>query len=113
VRSDRHIDPFDPYSDLAAKWPEWTVKLVELGGLDEVIVTSRQLILIDPARGGEEWAVAHACSHLDLSHHLAGPGGTFSAAQEADADWLARVRLDVSIDWPEIAVDGDPTQRLP
>lgn len=102
---ERAIEPFDPHTHLASRWSEWTVKLTEMHGVNEVFDARRRVILIDP-QGDEPWALAHAAAHLDLSHHLTGEGGPFSPGQEADADWLARINLDL-IEWPP--TDGDPS----
>lgn len=88
------IAPFSPQAELRERWPEWTVHVTSLHGVNEVIDGPRQVILIDASdHDGEDWALAHALAHLDLEHHLSGPGGAFSAEQESQADWLARLWL--------------------
>jgi hypothetical protein len=89
------VEIYDPAADAAERWPEWTVRLADLHGLGEVIDLDARVILTDSAQCGPEMALAHSLSHLDLGHLEAVPSGRFSEAQEADADWLAEVRLDL------------------
>lgn len=111
---ERQLDRYDPRADLTVRWPGWTVHLTDMHGIDEVIDVPRRVILIDPHAdtwsdplvSAEEWAVAHATAHLDLGHAEAEEGRPFTAQQEADADGLARLRLGVIPDLPEV---GDAT----
>lgn len=117
MMSGRETAKFDPKQALCERWPEWTVYLTKLHGVNEVINSPRRLILIDADDGGADWALAHALAHLDLEHHLSGPGGEFSKEQEGQADWLARIWLDdVQIpadDLSAFPLDGEPTLQIP
>lgn len=97
---DRHFRPFNARFDLAERWPEWTVHLTSLHGINEVIDVPRKVILITVDQNGEDWAIAHATAHLDLGHHTESPGGCFTTQQELDADDFARLQLGI------IANDG-------
>lgn len=91
----RHqIARHDPHAEMAERWPDWTVRPTALHGIDEVVAPASRLILLDATRATWDWAVAHALAHLDLGHHEDGRGA-FTFEQEQDADWLARLRLDV------------------
>lgn len=72
---------------------DWRIEVTDLHGLDEVIDTPTRTILIDPKRHGLDWMEAHALSHVEWGHHLSPSGGSFTAAQEAEADVLADIRL--------------------
>ena len=89
----RELEKYDPTTDLHDRWPDWNVYLVNMDG-GEIIDASSRSIWIDPHTADEEFALAHALSHIDLSHHLV-PGREFSEAQCEDADWLARVRIEL------------------
>lgn len=89
------VETYDPAADAAERWPGWTVQLADLHGMGEVIDLDTHVILTDPKHSGPEMAIAHSLSHLDLAHHEHAYCGRFSEAQEAEADWLAKMRLDL------------------
>ena len=103
TQGQRRIDKYDPAADAAERHKEWTIRLAPLFGLGEVVDLPRKLILIDPEKRGDRYATAHALAHLDLEHVSETGGGAFTAEEETDADWLARLRLD----------DPDPVDREP
>src|SRR4051812_14281737 len=90
----RSVERYSPLLDMNARWPGWRVRFASLwGDCDEAFYPDRRLIVLDPG-DDPEWAVAHATAHLDLEHWSVGVAVQFSAEQEADADGLARLRLD-------------------
>lgn len=95
MRGNRKTDKYDAAKDLAERWPGWIVHLKDLAGVPEVICCDERKLLLDVGAWpeGEAYAVAHALAHLDLGHHER--YGTFTAEHEAEADWLAQVRLDL------------------
>ena len=106
TQGQRRIEKYDPVADAAERHKEWTIRLAPLFGLGEVVDVPRKLILIDPQTRGGRYATAHALAHLDLEHVTETGGGAFTAEEESDADWLARVRLDD----PE-SVGAEPEQH--
>jgi len=90
----RLISRYNAFNDQLARHPNWTVKVTELHGLGEVFDLPMRLALVDPAQRGPHYAVAHVLAHLDLGHVNPRSGGRFTAEQEADAHWLACLRLD-------------------
>lgn len=75
------------------------MELTALHGEDELVNTTKKLILVDPEawHGGAEYGMTHALCHLDLGH-LDDVGESFTADQERQADCLADIRLDL-IEW--------------
>lgn len=94
----RTIHAYDPTTDLAERYPLWSIRTIDLHGIGEVIDAHLHTILIDPSYRGEQYAVAHGLAHLDLGHVNPCGSGHFTAQQELDAHWLARVRLDDEAD---------------
>jgi hypothetical protein len=93
----RELVAFDPLQDWSSRWSAWKLRLTPLpGDCNERFYPDSREVHIDPA-GDPEWAVAHATAHLDLRHHLVALDG-FTPEQEADADGLARLRLDMNPD---------------
>lgn len=92
--SSRVIADYDPEQDLAQKHPQWSVRLSSLHGMGEIVDIAKRLILIDSSSRGDDYAYAHAVAHLDLGHITRAANGEFTAQQEADAHWLALIRLD-------------------
>lgn len=89
----RSVERYSPLLDMNARWPGWRILFAPLGDCDEAFYADRRLIVLDPG-DDPEWAVAHATAHLDLEHYAVGIDVEFSPEQEADADGLARLRLD-------------------
>ncbi|MFL6158597.1 MAG: ImmA/IrrE family metallo-endopeptidase [Marmoricola sp.] len=86
---------YDPYADLADRYPDWTVGTADLGGvIPEVLSRSCRVVLLEasdpPAR--QRCSLAHAVAHLDLGH-AAVLSGFFENREELQADELAAVRL--------------------
>ena len=110
MTGERVIEQVSALAMLEEKFPGWrVVQTADLPeGCDEEINRTARLILIrtEAGRWAREWATAHAVAHLDLGH--AGP--VFTRQQEADADMLAGLWLDV--EWDDIPMDGPPTVRL-
>jgi len=103
----RSVEKYEPRTDAAQRHGEWSIRLAPLFGLGEVIDVPRKLFLIDPEKHGDRYALAHAVAHLDLEHVSEDGGGAFTAEEEADADGLARLRLD---DDPDDDLEGDERQ---
>ncbi|HET6154323.1 MAG TPA: ImmA/IrrE family metallo-endopeptidase [Marmoricola sp.] len=86
---------YDPYADLAHRYPDWVVVAADLGGLvPEVLSVARRVVLLEreQSQAGLRCSLAHAVAHLDLGHaHTI--AGFFESREEADADALAAVRL--------------------
>lgn len=128
MRGERVCVKYQPEADLAARWPDWAFFETTDIPRGEHFSTVHQSILVNSG-GDREWAVAHVLAHLDLGHHLM-DGGTFTEAQEADADLMASIRLDLlrwtdhggtaGLDepdveghgWDDVPMDGDPTVDL-
>lgn len=89
---------YSPWSDVGERWSDWTVVSAPTEN-HEVIVAGPHLILLDCASTDAELALAHHLSHLDLHMGTVLSGDGFSAQQEAEADWLARLRLDRPGTW--------------
>jgi hypothetical protein len=103
----RSVERYEPGTDATQRHGEWSIRLAPLFGLGEVIDVPRKLFLIDPAKHGDRYAMAHAIAHLDLEHVTEDGGGAFTAEEEADADGLARLRLD---DDPDDDLEDDDHQ---
>jgi hypothetical protein len=100
----RTVEKYEPGDDAAQRHGDWSIRLAPLYGLGEVVDVPRKLILIDPEKQGDRYAIAHAIAHLDLEHVSEDGGGPFTAEEEADADGLARLRLD---DGPDDDLEGN------
>lgn len=86
---------YDPAADLAARYPEWVVGRVDLGGLvPEVLCWVRRVILIEASARAEvqRSSLAHAVAHIDLGHTTT-ISGHFENREESQADRLAARRL--------------------
>jgi len=105
--SKRLVDQFCVTEELEQRWPGWrVVQTNELPlGCNEEIHHESRLILISEVDDAE-WATAHAIAHLELKHK----GVTFTQMEEADADLLAGLWLDV--EWDDIPMDGEPTVSM-
>jgi hypothetical protein len=118
---ERVCETYHPEVDLAERWPDWWLFDTPDLPRGERFSPTLKTILFNSG-GDREWAVAHLLAHLDLGHHLAMREGTFTSAQEADADLLRRIRMDLlrfeddsrpdDAGWDEIPLDGPPTVRL-
>jgi hypothetical protein len=87
----RLLSKYNPLADAARRWPNWLLAATALNGLAEIISAEGKLILLDVAQWPDaETAFAHALAHLDLGHHTM----PADPAHEAEADWLASIRLD-------------------
>lgn len=85
---------YDPRAHLADSYPTWCVTTADLGGHTHEIVAPRaKLIIIDPAAfgGDDDWAFAHAASHLD---EHAGQLAHLTGDACDQADYLALLWLD-------------------
>lgn len=65
----------------------------------EVLLPGSKLILLDCAVEDQEMELAHALAHLDLHLDSIEAGAGFSDDEEAQADWLAALRLDRPGTW--------------
>jgi hypothetical protein len=86
---------YDPDADVAARFPDWIVASVDLGGvIPEVLSPARRVILLERTldRAARRSSLAHAVAHLDLGHHRT-LAGWFENREEAAADELAARRL--------------------
>ncbi|WP_183407210.1 ImmA/IrrE family metallo-endopeptidase [Nocardioides marmorisolisilvae] len=86
---------YDPAADAAARYPDWVICSVDLGGvIPEVLSRSRRVILLErdhpPAQ--RRSSLAHALAHLDLGHAET-PSGWFEQREEVEAEDLAARRL--------------------
>lgn len=98
----RKFQKYDGLLDAANRWAGWTIKPAPLDGIKEVISPAKKLILFDESRDPCE-ATAHAVAHLDLRHHE--DAGWMCEEQEAQADWLAQVRIDGERSWGQDEVE--------
>jgi hypothetical protein len=125
-RSERVHEKYDPEADLAKRWPGWTVLDTPDVEPGERFFPGYRTVVMN-SNGDREWLFAHVVAHLDLDHHVV--SGDFTPGDEADADWLAGVRLDllrlsgspgepepVAIaaesdedEWDDVPMDGEPT----
>lgn len=99
----RIVDAYDAWKDAAERWPGWRIWRVALGRREKVIVPDDKLILVNE-KVDPEFGAAQSVSHLDLGHHEL--TGVLSAEQQAQAQWLARVRLDAEGSRPEADESG-------
>jgi hypothetical protein len=86
---------YDPYADLARRYPDWLVVAADLGGLvPEVLSPARRVVLLEREQSpaGLRCSLAHAVAHLDLGHART-IAGFFESREEAQADGLAAGRL--------------------
>lgn len=94
------VDPagsltYDPVADVAARYPDWRVGHVDLGGfVSEVLCWARRVILLEVTDRAEvsRSSLAHAIAHLDLGH-AATISRHFESREERQADRLAASRL--------------------
>lgn len=86
--------PYDPFGDLAARHPGWSLRRGDLGPIDELLSWARRVIVLHEALqpSQERSALAHAIAHLDLRHQATLPGW-FEQREERAADRLAATRL--------------------
>jgi Zn-dependent peptidase ImmA (M78 family) len=86
---------YDPVADAAARYPDWIIRTVDLGGvIPEVLSHTRRVILLEQAHDPAQRrsSLAHALAHLDLGHTET-PGGWFEQREEVEAEDLAARRL--------------------
>jgi hypothetical protein len=124
-RFERVHEKHKPQQEMAERWPEWSVfDTPDLAPMAERFSFNLRTILMN-SDGDREWMTAHVLAHLDLDHHL--EGGDITAAEESDADLLARIRLDLlafdemgdaqepepeGAEWDDVPMDGEPTVYL-
>jgi hypothetical protein len=118
LRGERVCETYRPEADFVERWPEWSVfDTSDLPPGERFSPTLRTVLM--NSDGDREWAMAHVVAHLDLAHHLMMDEGTFSEAQEADAEGLAGIRLGLydwseaaesdEDEWDDVPMDGEPT----
>ena len=120
----RIIPSYNALRDAAHRWPGWRFRPTKLHGPEKVIVADQKLVLFEESLDHEK-EVAQGVAHLDLGHHEDEDGddnvGRLPMEAQAEALWLAEVRLDGERSWGvaglapdpdmpvEVEVDGDPT----
>lgn len=82
---------YDAIDDLTQRYPGWTVLWKPLGVPELIYPAGRVVLLEEQDHPDRNRALAHAIVHLDL--HL-DSRGEFTDCQEAQAEFLADVRLD-------------------
>lgn len=98
MRDARALETFDPATDIARRWPDWSVyESTDIPAGAEQFFPASRAAFIDPSAHGADWALAHVTAHLDLGHHETAGVGGFTPEQEADASWLTSLRMDA---WP-------------
>lgn len=88
----RDINQYDAAADLKARFPSWKVEVRTSGPAEQIDAVYRTIQVNPPRSVG--YALAHAVAHLDLGHACQHGRGRFSPQQEADAHWLAELRMD-------------------
>ena len=92
----RIVATYNAAADGAMRWPDWRILTTNFHGVTtELLCPSKRAVLVDQEwyEQDPEWAVAHQVAHLDLGHHL-DLGRPYTSEDEAQADWLAQLRLD-------------------
>jgi hypothetical protein len=93
--SQRLHHSYDPFEDAAARFPDWDIRIIDLGGrCTELYVpgTKTAYLDIDAVAEDPEHAYAHAVAHMD--YHLGELGDVMTPEQEAQANDVAHIRLD-------------------
>lgn len=82
---------YDPGADALARYPEFTVRHRELGGIPAATSRRQHVILIDKEmlRRDQRCALAHELAHLDLAHS----SPICEGKEERHADELAAARM--------------------
>jgi hypothetical protein len=86
----------DVLAALWERWPGWSLTFTQLGGVPERICLDSKTIYVDTEHWPEGcwFAGVHAIAHLDWGH-MDGDEPCFTEEQEALADWVAKVKLDI------------------
>jgi hypothetical protein len=86
---------YDPFADLAERWPSWRIQRKPLPDAAEAFLWDEQIIELDSDYFNEDprLAVAHAVAHLDLHSDTMPEVFTYDG-HCCYADFYAELRLD-------------------
>lgn len=115
VKKQRRFAPFDPATEFATRYPDWILYEQPLPLCDHLICWKLKVVAVDPSTWGDlDWIIAVCLAHIDLGHGSSRDGHDgepFTRSQLDNAEWLAKLWLDMDIDQVQPAA-GPRAPRL-